>query len=99
MLKNQRGYKSLRTVAKEIDGVSSITLSRIERGGIPDVNTFIRICKWLGVPTDNFIVGSSKKRIVSTREIVIAHLRADRELSKETVTMLITMVDMAYNSK
>jgi len=99
MLKNKRGDKGLRAVAEEIGGVSFATLSRIEQGKIPDVDTFIRICKWLDVTTDTFIVGSSKKKPVSTKEQVVAHLRADRELSKGTVNMLIKMIDMAYNSK
>jgi transcriptional regulator with XRE-family HTH domain len=96
MVKNKRGDKGLRTVAEEIN-VSSATLSRIEQGKIPDVETFIKICNWLGVSTDTFITGNSKKKAVSTKDQVLAHLRADRELDKPTVNMLITMIDLAYN--
>ncbi len=100
MLKDKRGTKGLRTVAQEIGDVSFATLSRIEQGKIPDVETFIRICKWLGVSTDTFIVGSPKNVTeISNQQQVVAHLRADRELSKETVNMLIKMIDMAYRSK
>jgi len=99
MLKNKRASKGLRTVAKEIGGVSAATLSRIEQGKIPDVDTFIRICKWIDVPADTFIIGDSKKKIVSTKDQVVAHLRADRELGKDTINMLIKMIDMAYKSK
>ena len=99
MLKEKRGNKGLRAVADEIGNVSFATLSRIEQGKIPDVDTFIRICKWLEVPTDTFIVGNQKQKTVSTKDQVVAHLRAERELSKDTVNMLIKMIDMAYNSK
>ncbi len=99
MLKNKRGDKGLRTVAEEIGGVSAATLSRIEQGKIPDVETFIKICTWLGVTTDNFIVGSKKTKPISAKDQVVAHLRADRELRKETVNMLIQMIDMAYRTK
>lgn len=99
MLKNRRGDKGLRAVANEIGDVSAATLSRIEQGKIPDVDTFIKICKWLEVTTDNFILGSKKAKPVSTKEQVLAHLRADKELKKETVNMLIQMIDMAYNTK
>lgn len=40
--------KSLRLVAKEA-GVSFATLSRIENGKIPDIETFGIICEWLEV--------------------------------------------------
>ena len=99
MLKDKRADKGLRAVAEEIGDVSAATLSRIEQGKIPDVDTFIRICKWLNVPTDTFIVSKTKKKPVSNKEQVVAHLRAERELSKDTINMLIKMIDMAYSSK
>ena len=46
MVRNKRGSASLRAVAKEI-GSAAPTLSRIERGGTPDLYTFIKICRWL----------------------------------------------------
>lgn len=99
MLKNKRANKGLRAVADEIGGVSFATLSRIEQGKIPDVDTFIRICKWLEVTTDTFIVGENKKsHHVSTQEQVLAHLRAERSLSKDTVNALIKMIEIAYNT-
>jgi transcriptional regulator with XRE-family HTH domain len=99
MLRTKRSDKGLRAVAEEIGGVSAATLSRIEQGKIPDVDTFIRICKWLNVSTDTFIEGNKKKKTVSNKEQVVAHLRADKELSKDSVNMLIKLIDMAYNNK
>jgi transcriptional regulator with XRE-family HTH domain len=99
MLKDKRADRGLRTVAKEIGNVSAATLSRVEQGKIPDVDTFIRICKWLNVPSDTFIVGDSKKKHLSGKDQIVAHLRADRELSKDTVNMLIKMIDLAYKTK
>lgn len=40
--------ESLRFAAKQI-GVSASTLSRIECGEKPDIDTFFRICKWGGL--------------------------------------------------
>lgn len=100
MLKNKRGNKGLRAVADEIGGVSFATLSRIEQGKVPDVDTFIRICKWLEVPTDLFIKDAhSAAAAVSTKDHVVAHLRADKALSNTMSDMLINMINMAYNSK
>lgn len=99
MLKSKRGDRGLRAIAEEIDGVSFTTLSRIEQGKVPDVDTFIRICKWLNESTETFILNKSKKQTPSSKEQIVAHLRADRELNKETANMLIKMIDLAYNTK
>jgi transcriptional regulator with XRE-family HTH domain len=99
MLKSKRADKGLRTVAKEIGNVSAATLSRVEQGKIPDVDTFIQICKWLDLPSDTFIIGESNKKKLTPKDQAVAHLRADRELSKDTVNMLIKMIDLAYKTK
>lgn len=100
MLKEKRGSKGLRTIADEIGNVSFATLSRIELGKIPDIDTFVRICKWLNVSTDTFIIENiESQQEITTKERVLAHLRADKTLSKDTANMLIKMIDLAYNSK
>jgi transcriptional regulator with XRE-family HTH domain len=100
MLKNKRGKKGLRIIAQEIGGVSAATLSRIEQGKIPDVDTFIKICKWLEVPTDHFILGNKPPAdSISNQEIILAHLRAEKELDPDTVEMIIRLVDLAYTKK
>ena len=48
-IKDKRGKIGLREIAKEI-GVSLATISRIEKGKLPDVDTFIKICQWLETP-------------------------------------------------
>lgn len=45
-LVRKRGDQGVRAVAQEI-GVSPATLSRVERGYLPDRETFKRICEWL----------------------------------------------------
>jgi transcriptional regulator with XRE-family HTH domain len=96
MIKEKRGKRVLRDVATEIGGVSTATLSRIEQGRIPDVDTFIKICKWLGTATDTFIIDDTQKELKSNKDYIIAHLRADRELKPTTIQMLLNMIDMAY---
>ncbi|SKB64052.1 helix-turn-helix domain-containing protein [Daejeonella lutea] len=99
MLKSKRGKKGLRAVSDEIGDVSAPTLSRIEQGKIPDVDTFIKICKWLDVSTDTFIASDSRANPLSNHQHVVAHLRADRELPPDTLNMLVTMIDLAYKNK
>ncbi len=99
MLKNKRADKGLRAVAEEIGNVSHATLARIEQGKVPDVDTFIKICKWLNVSTETFIINNSMKQSTSAKDLAIAQLRADRELTKDTLQMLVKMIDMAYSAK
>ena len=50
--KNER--ISLRQFAKEID-ISASTLHRIEKGNIPDIITFFKLCNWMKIDTKVFI--------------------------------------------
>lgn len=98
MLKSKRGNKGLRAVAQEIGDVSASTLSRIEQGNLPDVDTFIRLCKWLEISPQEFTEDEdSTYRKASTQEIILSHLRADRTLPPNTITALSEMINMAYN--
>ena len=53
--KRQVTTKGLRQAASGI-GASASTLSRIERGKPPDLSTYVRLCQWLGVPMERFVV-------------------------------------------
>jgi transcriptional regulator with XRE-family HTH domain len=99
MIKERRGKRGLREISAEIGGVSPATLSRIEQGKIPDVDTFIKLCKWLETPTDTFIIDHSKAELKSNKDHIVAHLRAERELKPSTVEMLLQMINMAYAKK
>ena len=46
-IQQRRLGKGIREAAKEV-GVSSATLSRVENGKVPDLETFGKICAWLG---------------------------------------------------
>jgi transcriptional regulator with XRE-family HTH domain len=45
-IQERRAGKGIRETASEV-GVSAATLSRVENGGIPDLETFGKICRWL----------------------------------------------------
>ena len=49
----KRGNMGVRAAAKEI-GISPTTLTRIEKGNIPDVKTLDKLCKWLGEEPTKF---------------------------------------------
>lgn len=98
MIKSKRGNRGLRDTAKEI-GTSSPTLSRIENGNLPDIDTYLKICKWLDVPSDYFAsnnVQKGPKTSPGHKKHVIAHLRADKNLAPSTAEALIEMINLAY---
>lgn len=46
LLSRKRGNQGVRAAAKEI-GISPSTLSRIEKGHVPDVSTLEKVCAWM----------------------------------------------------
>lgn len=101
MIRAKRGVRGLRTIAKEIGGVSASTLSRVEQGKVPDLDTYIRLCKWLDVSADNFTLNkehTNKEAKPSTPDVVAAHLRADRALDPQTVEALVQLIQVAYSA-
>lgn len=96
-IKSKRGKKGLRETAEEIGNISSATLSRIEQGNLPDVETFIKICKWLGVSTDTFIQGNkSTVSELSEKDKIVYQLRSSQELDQETINAMVAMVNVAF---
>jgi len=95
MVKNRRGTKNLREIAAEIGDVSISTLSRIEQGKVPDLDTFLKICEWLGVPSTDF---TSEASVCEDdhKTNVLYHLRADRNLDPEIVESIAKMIEFAY---
>ena len=53
ILKRQKKNFGLRVIAKEI-GISFTTLSRIQNGSLPDVDTFFKLCHWMGCDINKF---------------------------------------------
>ena len=98
MIKTKRGEKGLRAVAEEIEGVSASTLSRIEQGKVPDVDTFMKLCNWLNVPADTFSMTKADTGKMG-KQGIIAHLKAEKELDPEQVDIIVKMINLAYNKK
>ena len=98
MIKTKRGKTGLRQTAEEIGGVSTATLSRIEQGNLPDVDTFIRLCHWLGESAETFVLlDENEQSSPNNKDRIIAHLRSDAQLKPETVKMLLNVIEIAYN--
>lgn len=97
MLKARRRAKrmTLRDLADEID-VSFNTLSRVERGHLPDLKNFRRIVDWLEVPAEMFL--DPLEQELSTPEIIARHLRSDARLTREAASQIAKLVEDMYRS-
>jgi transcriptional regulator with XRE-family HTH domain len=96
MIRSKRANRGLREVAKEIGDVSVSTLSRVENGNLPDIDTYLKICNWLQVSIDFFT--EQKEASVSNLQVVVANLRADKTLKPDISEALIKMINLAYAS-
>jgi transcriptional regulator with XRE-family HTH domain len=88
---------SLRDVSDET-GVSVNTLSRVERGHLPDLKNYQRLVDWLGVPADTFLETAQSESTVGTLDLVARHFRSDRGLTPDAVEKLNAMVQEMYNT-
>ena len=94
-LLEQRGERGVREVAKEI-GISPATLSRVERGHLPDLETFGKVCRWLGLDP-NEVLGMAPAQNDTPIQATV-HFRKDRALSPETAKALGDLILAAQRS-
>lgn len=80
----RRGSMGIRAAANEI-GISPTTLSRIERGHIPDRKTLDTICEWLGEKPAKF---------TGIGELQIA-FKAKTAISPQTSQSLANLIELA----
>lgn len=89
-LRERRGDRGLREVANDI-GISVATLSRIERGRLPDLETFGKVCQWLQIDPAEVLDIKKTGSVVQTHT-VSAHFRADRNLTPAAAQALANMI-------
>jgi transcriptional regulator with XRE-family HTH domain len=90
----KRGAHGVRTAAKEI-GISAATLSRVERGFLPDLETFRKICKWLGLDAGEVLGLTTPKR--ATPQVTV-HFKKAQALTPATAQALGQMVLAAHRA-
>src|SRR5579864_2607684 len=77
---------SWRQVAHEA-GVGPSTLSRMAQGNRPDVDSFVALVQWLGVPAEQFMRGASTENEANPStpaQAVASLLRADKNLDPDS---------------
>jgi transcriptional regulator with XRE-family HTH domain len=90
----KRGATGVRAAAKEI-GISAATLSRVERGFLPDLETFRKICKWLGLDSGEVLGLAAPKP--STPQVTV-HFKKAQTLTPATAQALGQMVLAAHRA-
>ncbi len=85
---------SLREVADSID-VSPSTLSRVERGAQPDLETVNKLIDWLELDR-NAVFHSAPTNAKDTTKQVEVLLRADKNLDPRTAKALASIFKTAY---
>ena len=105
LVRKKRGERKLRETAREI-GIGPATLMRVENGRIPDIETFGKLCKWLGVDPGTFLgfapeqsTRSSQAALPDTPISLSAHFRADKTPEPDTVSALAKMILLAVRSQ
>lgn len=88
---------SLRAAA-DASGVPLNTLSRVERGHLPDLANFSRLVTWLGLEPAQFFRGLGRRRTDNTTDTIRATLRQDRYLTPRAAEQIAEIVSNLYSS-
>jgi len=89
-IKEKRGGSGIRETAKAI-GISPATLSRIEAGKQPDLDTFRSICIWLNIDPSS-VLGMHTPSATPPDMPVQAHFRAQNPMSADTAGHLANLI-------
>lgn len=102
LLRERRGNRGIREVAKEI-GISPATLTRVEGGRIPDLGTFSKACVWLKVNPGDFLdIPAVESRNVNDvaeeggMAAAAVHLRAEQALPAAAANDLAQLIVAAH---
>ena len=97
LLRDRRATKGLglRAAAEEA-GVSFNTFARVEKGHVPDIETFSRMARWAGRSPADFLQLESVTSD-STPDVIEAHLRGDPALSSNAAEVIGGLVRELYD--
>src|SRR4051794_10673386 len=76
-VKEKRGAQGIRLTAKQI-GISHATLSRVERGFLPDLENYKKLLQWLGVENET---SSNTQTNSQPSGVAYVHFRKDTTTS------------------
>ena len=79
-------------------GVNPSSLTRMQQGKLPDVNTFTALIHWLRMPIDQFMASglSGPSQEPNPMAVVSTLLRGKREMTPEALKALDELVQAAF---
>ena len=86
---------SLRAAAED-SGVPFNTLSRVEKGHLPDLANFSRLVAWVGLDPAGFFRATPRVRTANTPAAIRASLHADRHLTQQAAEQIAELVTQLY---
>jgi transcriptional regulator with XRE-family HTH domain len=95
-LQRKRGSMGVRAAAAEI-GISPATLSRIENGRVPDLETLRKVCAWLGVDPAGYLGAPSSAPFRQHPAGLQVVFKKDRAPTPKTSQALGKLIIAAYN--
>lgn len=90
-VRSRRGERTLRDVAGELE-LGIATLSRIENRKLPDVETFARLCQWMGDNPAIYLYPDDP----AAEDAVTVQLRAAQAMSMGTSAALMELARAFY---
>jgi transcriptional regulator with XRE-family HTH domain len=84
----------IRAAAGEI-GISPATLSRIEHGRVPDLETLRKVCAWLGVDPAGYLGASSERPVAEVSSVQVV-FKKERAVTPKTAKALGNLIMAAY---
>jgi transcriptional regulator with XRE-family HTH domain len=90
----KRGTLGVRAAAAEV-GISPATFSRIENGNMPDLESFAKVCTWLGRDPSEFLGAAPGKQ---PQRVAAVHFRKDQTTSHATAASLAKLILAAQSA-
>ncbi len=89
--KRQQRQLSWRQLAHDA-GVGPSTLSRMAQGNRPDVDSFVALIQWLGIPAEEFMRGGDEggegQTATGSAQAVASLLRANKNLDPDSAAAI-----------
>jgi transcriptional regulator with XRE-family HTH domain len=92
-VQQKRGKLGVRAAAQQI-GISHATLSRIERGHLPDLENYRKICVWLGEDPE---ASAMQTVVADSSPVAEVHFRKKPTVTPVTAEALAQMILAAQN--
>lgn len=94
LVQDKRGGRGVREVAREI-GIGHATLLRVERGQLPDLENYQKICNWLGVDVST-VTGVASSQV--SQPLARVHFRKAKTVTPKTAQALAQLILAAQRS-